>query len=455
MKASITFIPECKLNSDSKVSRQPLQAIYLLGELLIRWGIETEIIDQSEIIDIDFDDFEQLENKLIRKADILLFSANSFNWGNTRNVIATIKKHRPELPVVLGGIHATMLDTYVASSTRINVVMRGEGERNIVQVCYALAERDYRALSMIKSITYRNEHGEMVRNEDDSPLTDEEYNEYNNFSPFNKLPLMVYDAIPCETSRGCMYNCSFCGVGIHRSWKTLTIENLYKKIDETVEYVRTKTRSNLMMLTDDCFTSNRERMFAVLDHINGLSYKPMMVLEGRLNEIQSPEVLSVIRDSNIQRFLVGIECGYDEGLKKVRKGYNTEMIERYLAMVKAAGVSEKIYCSFIICFPWETAEHCIQTIKFAARLVEKYGVRSNISTWSIIPSELWDRRREYGIEVEESMFDNPTWFDTNKDIDFFYKTHPNLSREGNRRLSKVIGMYYNRGIKLMDNYLKE
>ncbi len=455
MKASFVFVPEVELNKNENVSRQPMQAVYLLGELLIRYGIITEIIDQSEIMQLNVNDFEELSQKIIRDADIVLFSVNSFNWGNTRTAISTIKKHRRKLPIVVGGIHATMLDEYLAFSTLIDVVVRGEGEKILPKVIKALVTHDYNNLGKIKGITYRNEIGRVIRMEDAAPLTDEEYNEFNNFSPFQELPAMVYDAIPCETSRGCMYNCSFCGVGIHRSWKTLTKDNLFKKIDETAEIVHTKTKNGFMMLTDDCFTSNQERMLEVFDHISRLPYRPDMVIEGRLNEIQSPNVLEAIRGNNIKRFLVGIECGYDEGLKRIRKGYNTEQIERYMIKIKEAGISSKIYCSFIICLPWETVDHCIQTIKFAAKLVEKYEVKSNISTWSIIPSELWDHRYEYRINVDESMFDNPDWFATSKDIELFFKTHPTIGKRENNKLSKVIGMYYNRGIKLMDNYLKE
>ena len=453
MKISIVFIPEVEFNSDKNVSKQPMQAVYLLGEILLRKGFNVEIIDQSSLNHLNINNFEEIDSKIVKGAEIVLFSSNSFNWGNTKAVMAAIKNNRAEIKTVVGGIHATMMDEYIASLKIADVIIRGEGEIILPLVVEALVNKSFSMLKKIKGITYIYENT-VVRNEDSELLTSEEYNYYNSFSPFEKLPAMIYDAIPCETSRGCMYNCCFCGVGIHRSWKTLTTENLLKKISETAEIVRTKTNNGFITLTDDCFTANKERMLDTLNFINDLPYRPDLVLEGRLNEIQSPEVMDAIRQNNIRRFLVGIECGYDEGLKRVRKGYKTAQIESYLQNTKKAGISEKLYCSFIMGLPWETVDDCIETIKFAAKIVEKYGVRSNISTWSIIPSELWNMRKEYGIYLNDDYFDDQNWFINSKDRKMFQLTHPLIGEKENEKLAKILDMYYRRGIKLADNYLK-
>ena len=77
MKTTIVFIPEVELNGDAKVSKQPMQAVYLLGEILLKKGFHVEITDQSEIIPLDIDNFDDINTKIIKGADVVLFSSNT------------------------------------------------------------------------------------------------------------------------------------------------------------------------------------------------------------------------------------------------------------------------------------------------------------------------------------------------------------------------------------------
>jgi radical SAM superfamily enzyme YgiQ (UPF0313 family) len=451
MKISLVFIPQRRKQKRVGLDSQPVQAIYLIGSILTEAGYDVNVIDSFNIDGIDQKDDEQISKRLVMDSDVILFSSNSFNWGTTAKVVQSIRRIYPEILLLAGGIHPSAFAQYVIQNYPIDIVVRGEGEITLLKLLECLEQNGYVGLEKIKGITYRTKKGEIMNNEDLCTLSDEAYNHYNSRSPFDKLPADVYEGIPCETSRGCLYNCIFCGIGLHNKWKTLTIDNAIKKIDSTITTLEKKCAGGFIALTDDCFTTNKVRAARILKHINQHHSNFKLVLEGRLNEIQNEEILKVIDEQRIFRFLVGIECGYNKGLRLVRKGYTIEMIEEYLSYLKQCGISKLLYCSFIIGLPWESEVECIQTIQFAAKIMTKYGVQSKISSWSIIPSELWSNRDEYQIDLDESFFDNPEWFFLSDNAQMIQIIYPKMTLSGYEKIVKLLKIYQARGINLIGN----
>lgn len=451
MKIAMVFIPQRRVKQSVGLDSQPVQAVYLLGSILKNAGFEVEVTDPYDLDNIDLREEELILEKVVSTADVILFSSNSFNWATTSKIAWIIHRRCPNIIMITGGIHPSIFDTYILNNTPIDIVIRGEGERLVPMVLKGLERDGFKGLSSLEGITYRDEHNQIVKKADALPLSDEEYNCYNSISPFDTLPSGIYGGLPCETSRGCLYNCIFCGIGLHKTWKSLTIENVFKKIDSTLNILDEKCPGGFITITDDCFTTDKTRASQVLNYINRQPREFKIVLEGRLNEIQDKVLLKSIDTQRIRRFLVGIECGYNEGLKLVRKGYTTEVIENYLSNLKKCGLNNFLYCSFIIGLPWETEAECIQTIQFAAKIMIKYNVQSNISIWSIIPSELWDRRQEYGIKLEENFFDNPDWFMIGSNPENIKAIYPRITVNGFEKILRLLNMYKSRGINLIGN----
>ena len=55
-------------------------------------------------------------------------AATSMSWPTALDVIQQIRRARPEVPIVLGGIHPTMFDLYILSTFPVDYIVRGEGE---------------------------------------------------------------------------------------------------------------------------------------------------------------------------------------------------------------------------------------------------------------------------------------------------------------------------------------
>ena len=321
MRVLITFVPPVFNSIEYKgMVSQTSSAIFLLGNILRVHNIETNIVDPYYILAKNYIGKENIDfSDLLKDVDIVSLSSNSFNWGTTLEFIRNIKKWNDNIKIVLGGIHPTKFDQYTLTVSGADVVIRGEGERVLPSVIKGLRKNGINGVKDITGVTYRNEMGEVIRNPQSKLLTVEEYNHIP-FPEYEEMPHNFYSSIPLETSRGCLFNCIFCGVNYHKSFRELSVESACQKFDHIKRIAEKKTRTGSIVFCDDCFTCNKERMRGIFEHIQKTDGNYQLMIEGRLDDLYQYEYLDEIPYKKIGRFLVGIESGYDEGLKTVRKG---------------------------------------------------------------------------------------------------------------------------------------
>src|SRR5213592_1436993 len=104
MKVLIAFPAAFHSGLGPEFPMPPLTIYYLAG-LLRQLGYEVRAVDPSE--------FgarlsrEPVVAGLVRDVDVVGISSTSAGWSEARLFAATVKRLRPELPVVVGGVHAT------------------------------------------------------------------------------------------------------------------------------------------------------------------------------------------------------------------------------------------------------------------------------------------------------------------------------------------------------------
>ena len=97
-------------------------------------------------------------------------------------VAEIIKREAPELPILLGGPHATMLDRQIlATYSQFDIVVRHEAEETLSPV---LARLEQRAFETIPGITWRS--GQEIKSTPGQPKIDD----------LDQLPLLPYDLYP-------------------------------------------------------------------------------------------------------------------------------------------------------------------------------------------------------------------------------------------------------------------
>lgn len=171
-------------------------------------------------------------------------------------------------------------------------------------------------------------------------------------------------------SRGCPYNCTFCGA----AWSAnpdVTIrvrspENIIGELDQ----LHHEYGVSAFRFVDDLFLGVRdvihEHMKAFAEHSIGDRY--VWDATGRINVLDrlSDDDLDVLVSNGLREVALGIESGSDRILKAMDKRINAEMTERVARRLLSHGIGVKGY--FILGFPGESREDLSATVQHIRNL---------------------------------------------------------------------------------------
>jgi radical SAM superfamily enzyme YgiQ (UPF0313 family) len=244
-------------------------------------------------------------------------------------------------------------------------------------------------------------------------------------SVYDEMLENLYLGIPVETSRGCRYNCTFCSILHRRNWRALTVEAVVEKIKRALNYLN-RVKLNNIHFTDDYFCGDLQRSIDILKWIETCETHFKLHFEARVNDFLHPiDFLKALPGDRISELHMGIECGYDEGLKRIGKGFRRQDVETCLSKLKAHDLTDKVSLSFIVGFPWERVSDCLKTIDYAKNLQEKYQIGNVTFLWWIpVISRLWENRAQYGIHFDPAIFDDAEFLTREE---FLYQSHPGLT----------------------------
>jgi radical SAM superfamily enzyme YgiQ (UPF0313 family) len=379
----------------------PPYGIFLLATLLRGYGHEVVIADL----------IAQGTNRLdahmydISTSHLVGIGTSSLSWPTARDCIKTVRGIRPDVPIVLGGIHATMFDKYVLATSGANYVIRGEGEYGLLALCNCLQYGG--DLRQVPNLTAQLQDGTILRNPIGPKIPEENLKAFP-VPDYSEIPIGRYNALGIESSRGCPFDCSFCSTSYRRSWRAIEANAFVDRLQYILPHA-SRTRSGTIHVVDDEFSIKPERVIAICQELRRRNLTPSLVFDSRANDILNEEYVETIAPYTVQ-FFIGCECGYDEGLKKVGKGTTCAKVEKAAAVLKKYGLADKADFSFILGLPWETKEEVIKTVRFACGLYAKYGVRVLLQWYCQIPgSRLWDEKRKKR-EVHEAIYDNYGFF---------------------------------------------
>jgi anaerobic magnesium-protoporphyrin IX monomethyl ester cyclase len=355
---------------------------------------------------------------VLAEAGLVGIGATSMSWPTAVAVIRQVRERRPDVPIVVGGIHPTMFDDYLLMNFPIDFVVRGEGE--VAMVALANALDNGRELGDVPNLSWRDPQGRVVRNPVARQLTDTELGNAP-LPDFSQLAVGQYKGLSIESSRGCAFDCSFCSTSYRRSYRSLQPEVFVDRLQKVMMFSE-RTESDFVHVIDDEFSMNLRRALAITDVLRDRGLRPRLVYDSRANDLLFPGYVESIAEFTGQ-FLVGAECGYDEGLKRVGKGTTTEMLEKAARKLDQHGIASRADFSFILGLPWESVTEVRHTLAFAFHLYSTYGVRLLLQWYCQIPgSRLWQEQRD-SLAVSETMYNDFGFF---RDI-YLFRTGVKLS----------------------------
>lgn len=386
--------------SMDRIKSSPPLGVYWLGGVARAAGHDIDILDLIALGRVDV----PLILSRAAEAEVVGISCNTLNWPTARVVTQHIKESYPELPVVLGGIHPSSYPEHVLQNCPADFIVRGEGEVPLLQLLEALEGK--RSLDAVHGLGYWKDG--VLTTKPNTGLASIQEVENLPDPAYDLLPSDVYETLSIESARGCKFKCTFCSTKFLGSWRGVSAEVFVNRLERLMPYVE-RTRYGVFSFIDDLYTLDIDRVPEITNLIQKRGLKVQATLDARATDVIRGKVAEALAPIT-NHMLIGAECGYDEGLRRIAKGCTTKVLEEAAALLNKVGLSRQVVFSFVIGFPFESRDDCIRTIEFASNLLVKYNVRIYLQWYNSIPgSIIWDELATKGL-VDISMYDDFGFF---------------------------------------------
>ena len=178
-------------------------------------------------------------------------------------------------------------------------------------------------------------------------------------------------------SRGCIYNCAFCG-GAQHSNPNITpryrsCPNISNEI-KTIIQLSPSTKS--IRILDDLFLRDRKSIIDACNIFNAFPQLHWRCMAHVQSFITNLDLLVDLKKSGCDEVFIGIESGSPEMRRKIQKAGLVEDVVKCIERLLQAGISVKGY--FICGFPGETAQQINETVNLAL-ILKKIEGSSNAS----------------------------------------------------------------------------
>lgn len=283
-----------------------------------------------------------------------------------------VREINPEVPIVWGGPHPTLMPEQTLKHTLVDIVVINEGDKAFMELIEALAGK--KDLSTVQGIGYKrksiikiNPLAPLIKDIDALPGFPYHLVDVSKYSTLNINNLPSLDIL---TSRGCPYNCGFCSTPVtsKRIWRPLSVE----RIIENIIFLKERYGIRTFYFIDDNFMVDLKRVECFLGVLKENNLQIYWGTQGvRVDTINriSPELLDKIEESGCVEMSIGIESANQKVLDMIDKKIKAKDI--CLANEKLAGRRFVVKYNMIIGFPGESMGDIKETVKLAVELQKK------------------------------------------------------------------------------------
>ncbi len=313
-------------------------------------------------------------------------------------------KENYNLPVLWGGVHATLLPEQTLENGHIDYVVEGEGAISLYQLVKTLDEGG--SLKTIKGIWYK-ENGNLMKSSDRTFIDLDELPEIpyhlvdiNDYLPVYKGRRSVF----FQSSRGCPHRCTYCYNNVFNRgrWRSLSAEKTLQSIEKLI--YEHKNIDDIYFV-DDNFFIDIDRARKIIEGLKELdvTWQAQGVDISSLKRMDD-SFLKLIEESGCLRMTIGIESGSP----KIRSFMSKKgKIEDILSTVERLNQFDLIiYCSFLVGIPGETDEDIKDTIHLLFKMIRLNNKVRNSPFYIYTPypgTKMYDHVSEHGYRLPESL----------------------------------------------------
>jgi len=286
----------------------------------------------------------------------------SVKWEHQMPFAAEILEKIPKgVFVMMGGIYATdKAEELLKKYPRIDLIVKGEGEQAAQDLFSGKKLKDIRSIVYRSGKTIKTSPGQVFSKKLDiyPDRTLRKY-KYVHQAPFGVS--VGLDTI--MTSRGCNFSCEFCthrfdAEGNLRKWSYRDPENVVDEI-QAIE-------AKIIVVSDDDFTVNKQRLEQICDLIVRRRIKKIFIVESRIEIGNHPQLLKKMWKAGFRFIAYGIESAQDKTLKRIGKGFTKKKAVEAFKNINKYPMLSSGY--FIIGYINESREDMLEISRFARQL---------------------------------------------------------------------------------------
>lgn len=332
-------------------------------------GHEVDILDGRLV------KFESMKMVLAdTKSEVVGISMLSSMVGWGKEVYDWLRVARPDIKIVLGGIHGTVTGDF--DNWGADWLVKGEGEIIFPQILDGSIPEGIHTGETPDLAEILPIDRDLIRIEE-KPMPGLE-------EPFATVII----------GRGCPYQCTFCWPAEEKLFGKRVRFRPVNKVVKELESLDIKS----FMVHDDCFTANKKYLSEFLDALpDGLRWW----CQGRADNVcDNLDAVKRMRDKGLRGMILGHESGDPNVLQMINKGVTREQNIEATKILRALEIIT--WSNIMLGLPGESPSAVLNTISMVH---ESQPDMTSVAVFTPHPgSHLYDVCREYDL-----MPENPDW----------------------------------------------
>ncbi len=302
--------------------------------------------------------------------DAVGFSVRTTAMPFLREMAEWLDDALPEIPVVCGGYHPTLVPDEVLSVRGVDMVCVGEGEYPLRDYCDSL--RDGTPRTDIESLYFKQADGSVIKNPvrpmievlDELPYPDLDVFDYKNLRTGRIQTAMVM------VSRGCLFSCTYCGNSQFRNvYPNKKKYARFRSPENALEVVRRVLAKDpevrFLEFRDAIFNMYEDWFYAFME-----LYKEHIRLPFNCNlrfDLLDEKMVKTLAEAGCYMIDIGLESGDAE--MRVKYLHRSMKDEHMVQVAKWLRENKITTCTYnIVGLPHETLALALKTVKLNARI---------------------------------------------------------------------------------------
>lgn len=371
-------------------SGQPPIGLGMLAAVSHQRGRDVRVFDMSFMKD----PFREMRRELANyRPDTVGISLMTPQLADASAAASICRDVLPEVLLIAGGPHATVLPEDTLARTGADLVYSGEAEMAWARLLDGEDPSRIPGFSMIRDGKLHRAPGLLLTEDLDTlPLPDRSvFDMEKYFSTWYSMDRVDPDlrGTSVMATRGCPFTCTFCQPTLSEIFGKRMRKRTASSIISELEALVADYSIDAFMFEDSTFIVDAEWVHTVCDGLTGSGLGLRWCCNVRADLLKE-DLLDHMVEAGLAKINMGVESASQRVLDDIYdKGITVEGVRRALAMARERGIRVQGY--FMLGAPGETREEMEETIRFATR--EPFDDAVFDITTPFPHTELWERTK--------------------------------------------------------------